>query len=133
MSKNSRAARVRFSPSDDGEVSTMNEPGKALEASREALEEGEGFDCGFEWSALEARYEQAMRARSYAHHDFKTEGPFGRGVDLWHMVHGEHADFSPRSIEELALRLLGEERPSAALMRGFVKGAIDALPDDEKP
>lgn len=134
MSKNSKMARVRFSPSDDGdEVSTMIEPGKALEQSREALEESEGFDCGYEWSAMEARYVQAVRARQYAHHDFTPEGPLGRGMDLWHIVHGEHADYSPSSIDELAARLLGEERPSAAMMRGFVKGALAALADDEKP
>ena len=107
-----------------------DEPGKALEASRDTLEEREGFDCGYEWSATEARYVQAQRVRQYAHHDFATDGPFGRGVDLWHIVHGEHADYSPRAIEELAARLIGDERPSSAMMRGFVRGALAALKHD---
>ena len=109
----------------------MNKPMRDDVEARVMNEEAEGYDCGYAWASDEGTFEQIMRALAYRDEKFEHEESLGRGLHLWRIVHGEHSDYTPRGIEDLSVRLIGEEVPSAALMRGFVEGVVMAHTDGD--
>jgi hypothetical protein len=106
----------------------MNED---YEHAKVVSEEAEGFDCGYAWASNEASYEQIARFLPSRDDDWESEHEaLGRGLALWRVVHGDRADYDRAHIELLAVRLVGAEYPSAALMRGFTRGVLQAHDED---